>query len=391
MVIWKKSKISKKRFFNEKKRNPFDKKPFFHANKKKSVFVNFSCLQKKISKTKQKNIMDGLAQMVGDTLTSAATTVINTVGSYVVAPAVDFVGAVVGGDTNGSNNDRMIAERHRKNFNAEFKNGNDFFSAGVSGNDGVSKDASAEDIFATAAKMREEKAISQITGNGYNLSFVHHKHREAHDRPYFFASAIGAPFPSYHSNPMPNFPARWTDIEGANTPCENLTAPRIRLAPKELTNNNRDILAKMRATAEAEQNPPNQLESLNLAYQALGDPYQYEAFVTFMDLNRNVKVLNLNDNDLEDINDLNLTTVVRLHVSRNNFVSFEALPVLPNCEELFLSENFLSGFNGIDGKKFPKVRVLEVGLNPIAMLPNYREKLKKKIPSLEYVDGLRVL
>src|SRR3989338_9647967 len=67
-----------------------------------------------------------------------------------------------------------------------------------------------------------------------------------------------------------------------------------------------------------------QVQSLNLAYQCLGDPYQYEAFVTFMDLNRNVKILNLNDNELEDINDLNLNSVVRLHVSRNNFVSFEA-------------------------------------------------------------------
>ena len=257
------------------------------------------------------------------------------------------------------------------------------------GNAGVV--ASSEDVFATAQAMQADKR-GPVKGTGYDISFVHHKNRAAHERPYFFASPLGAPFPSYHSNPMPNFPARWTQIPGVVTPCETLLAPRVRLAPKELDQERRDALDKMRCTATAERGEQlAELESLNLGYQALGDPYQYEAFVTFMDLNRNVKVLNLTDNELEDITDLDLTSVVRLHLSNNNFVSFEALPPLPNCEELYLTENFVSGLRGLKKENMPKLRVLNVHHNPVALLTGYRKKLKRILPSLEYVDGLRTL
>lgn len=264
-----------------------------------------------------------------------------------------------------------------------------FLQAGADGTM-MGNAASSDDLFAHAAAMREENALRAITGFGYQLSYAHHKHREAHDRPYFFQSPLGAPFPSYHSNPMPNFPARWTQIDNIKDPVENLTAPRIRLAPRELTDEKREVLERMRFTASAEPQQPSRIEELNLGYQALGDPYQYEAFVTFMDLNRNVKILNLTDNELEDITDLNLENVVRLHLGNNNFVSLEALPPLPNCEELFMTENFLSGFQGIKKENFPKLRILNVQHNPLALMPSYRRKLKTAIPTLQWVDGMCV-
>lgn len=273
--------------------------------------------------------------------------------------------------------------------NGSGNEGKDVFSQA-----GMGTPATSDDVFATAAALREEKVEQSLTGRGYQLSYAHHKHPQAHERPYFFASPLGAPFPSYHTNPMPNFAARWTQIPGVKDPVENLAAPRIRLAPRELTEEKRDMLERLRFTAVAEKAPPVEvIEELNLGYQALGDPYQYEAFVTFMDLNRNVKVLNLTDNELEDITDLNLDSVVRLHLGNNNFVSLDALPSLPNCEELFMTENFISGFRGANneqGHKFPKLRVLNVVHNPVALYPGYRRKLKKEIPSLQYIDGIDV-
>jgi hypothetical protein len=345
--------------------------------------------------------MDGLSHMIGNDQGGNVTSVRRQ--SLFFSPTSNKGGAGGGSAFDDRKN------QHHENGEGFFSWGGEGMGGGATGNkngDGAGR-ASSDDIFATAAAMREKEINKQLTGHGYNLSFVHHKNRTAYDKPYFFASPVGAPFPSYHSNPMPNFPARWTQIPGVRPPCETLIAPRIRLAPKELTAERRTDMDRMRYTAneEYERNRKGKLdidgkeshegtnveiEALNLSFQGLGDPYQYEAFVTFMDLNRNVRILNLNDNELEDITDLHLDTVVRLHLSRNNFVSFEGVPPLKNCEELFLSENFLSSFRGLNASNFPKLRVLNADHNPIAMTSDYREALKDAIPTLQYVDGLKV-
>jgi Leucine-rich repeat (LRR) protein len=109
-----------------------------------------------------------------------------------------------------------------------------------------------------------------------------------------------------------------------------------------------------------------------------------------MDLNRQVKLLNLNDNELEDISDLDLTNVVRLHLSHNSLVSFNALPPLPNCEELYVYNNFLSSLTGFTEERFPKLRILSIDHNPLNHLSQYRQQLKALVPTLQLVDGLYV-
>lgn len=237
----------------------------------------------------------------------------------------------------------------------------------------------------------DDRKNENFRGHGFQLSFMHHAEPKNHDKPYFFTTQLGAPHPSYHTNPLPSFPARWTTIPNVKMPCESIIAPRIRLGPQELERifPTKQML-RMRDAASSEGSNQPKTTTLNLSHQALGDPYQYEAFVTFMALNKHVKVLNLNDNELEDITDLELPEVVRLHLSNNNFISFDALPDLPMCEELFLTDNFLSGLSGLSESKFPRLRVLNVVRNPVHHIANYRTIVLNQIATIEEIDGVYV-
>ena len=224
-------------------------------------------------------------------------------------------------------------------------------------------------------------------GQGYELSFMHYKDGDLHNKPYFVTTQLGSPFPSYHMNPLPKFPARWTLIPNVRPPCESISAPRIRLAPQELAGKVQ-ILDQMINAAAVEVEQPLPV-TLNLSHQTLGDPYQYQALRAFLGVNRRVEVLNLNDNELEDIQDLVLTRVRVLHLSHNNFVSFDAIPHVPQCEVLHLKNNFLSGFSGLSKAKFPRLKHLTIDLNPIQHKENYFETIKSAIPTLETIDGAR--
>jgi hypothetical protein len=225
------------------------------------------------------------------------------------------------------------------------------------------------------------------TGHGYELGYMYYQNPDSHRSAYFFTTQLATPFPSYSSNPLPNFPPRVAAIPNVKPPVESIIAPRIRLGPRELSEKTA-VLAKMRDTATAEDDQP-ECVTLNLAHQCLGDMYQYPAFVTFMDLNRCVRVLNLCDNELDDITDLQLPVCEKLYLSHNSFVSFLHVPELPNCRELYMSDNFLSGFAGLDGDRFPKLRVLVVALNPIEHVEEYRKAVHKCVPTIEVVDGER--
>lgn len=225
-------------------------------------------------------------------------------------------------------------------------------------------------------------------GHGYELGYMYYKNDANHDSAYFTTTQLGTPFPSYHSNPLPEFPARWTCIPGVKPPVENVLAPRIRLGPRELTLKSQLLMTRIRDAATAEEEQPSAV-TLNLAHQSLGDPYQYAAFVTFMDLNRFVRVLNLNDNELDDITDLDLPNCVKLFISSNSFVSFYAIPELPSCEEMYATNNFFSGFAGLDASRFPVLRILNVQKNPIQHLEDYRAAVQERVPTVEFVDGER--
>lgn len=228
-----------------------------------------------------------------------------------------------------------------------------------------------------------------VKGFGYNLSYCYYQDPGAHSKNFFFTSPLGDPFPSYQTSPTPDFPARWTLVPNIRMPCESLTAPRIRLAPAELKERQK-VLQKMREAASKETNSPKP-HCLNLAHQCLGDPYQYEAFVTFWDINNGARVLSLIDNELDDITDLDLSSVRKLYLSRNNFATFEMIPACSNLEELYLNENFITGLRGLTESRFPKLRKLEVKVNPLEeMGDEYKTKIRKAIPTLEWLNGTPV-
>ena len=229
--------------------------------------------------------------------------------------------------------------------------------------------------------------VPMPTGKGFNLSFMHYKDPTLHAKPYFFTSQLGSPFPSYHSNPQPKFPARWTLIPGVRPPCENLTAPRIRLAPQELVPKV-DVFRKMRNVGHSE-STQGDVKVLNLSHQCLGDEYQLYGLLAFLAINKEVEVLNLNDNELEDI--IVLEEVVKkvrvLHLSHNNFVAFDSLPYFPNLERLYVNDNFFSGFDGLTSSRFPKLKYINIDLNPIQHKHGVTVTFKDRLPTLEVIYG----
>lgn len=236
----------------------------------------------------------------------------------------------------------------------------------------------------------EDRAANPVPGFGYNLSFCRYNDTDNRPKPFFYTTTLGDPFPSYHTNPSPNFPARWTLIDGVKMPCESLTAPRIRLSPIELKHKQR-VLGRIRDAASMENQAPKP-KVLNLSHQCLGDPYQFEAFVTFMDINKSVEVLNLTDNELDDITDLDLPNVKKLYASRNNFPSFQMLPPLPNVEAMYLNNNFITSFEGLTEERFPKLTRLSILHNPVEEHgeEEMRRRALKRIPRLVWLNEVPV-
>lgn len=243
-------------------------------------------------------------------------------------------------------------------------------------------------IFTRGEELEEEADESLMRGNGYELSFMAYHRPERHQLPYFFTSQLGAPFPSYHCNPTQKFPSRWTQIPNVRPPVENIVAPRIRLGPRELNEDKQQLMDEMRKAVRIEGKNQPKPRVLNLSHQALGDPYQYEALVTFLDLNRQIDELNLNDNELEDINDLDLENIRILHLSRNNIATFMSIPSLPNCKELYVCENFITGLSGLTSSKFPVLEKIGMAANPFERAEKSRETIAKTLKTLKKVDNM---
>eukprot|EP01064_Diplonema_japonicum_P031570 TRINITY_DN56_c1_g1_i1.p1 TRINITY_DN56_c1_g1~~TRINITY_DN56_c1_g1_i1.p1 ORF type:complete len:294 (+),score=59.15 TRINITY_DN56_c1_g1_i1:144-1025(+) len=222
----------------------------------------------------------------------------------------------------------------------------------------------------------------------YNLQRVPYKNSQFCNEDSYWLLRSGMPFPSYHANPTRDMPARWVDIEGVKPPVEDLRAPRIRLAPQELERRGKmiDVIR-----IKAENDPRNApVEILNLGYQDLGDSYQLSQLAAFLTVNRSVKKVCLTDNNLLSLIDVPLPSCKVLYLSRNQFITWDALPVMPSLQELYISYNFISNTNGLSLVKFPMLRKLVLEGNPLAEAPNYRSKVKKACPGLVWVDGERV-
>lgn len=235
----------------------------------------------------------------------------------------------------------------------------------------------------------EQDHLAGQFGSNYELSFAYHAFPDTHPRSFYFTSQLGDPFPSYHSNPDPFFPPRWTNIPGVQLPVENLNAPRIRLAPKELEARHEvlDALAKA-AIAQGPKRPKPKV--INLQGQRLGDPFQQRALLLYLELNKTAEVINLSDNELEDLRDYTqLTHCKRLYLADNNLSSLEKLPdCMPFLEELVITNNFITTFDGIDKDRFPKLRALKMYGNPIFCHEFFGERIAKALPTLKVLDWM---
>eukprot|EP01013_Petalomonas_cantuscygni_P011616 TRINITY_DN25149_c0_g1_i1.p1 TRINITY_DN25149_c0_g1~~TRINITY_DN25149_c0_g1_i1.p1 ORF type:complete len:360 (-),score=35.24 TRINITY_DN25149_c0_g1_i1:204-1163(-) len=250
----------------------------------------------------------------------------------------------------------------------------------------------------------------------------------------------GLPFPCHSDNPERGFFMRWSQVPGVEEPCEHLTAPRVRLAPLELETRGR-VLQAVRRRAEADRHLPPQTASsraaaaaellalrrdaaaaaagmpptanglavaddgkniptpsggapggvrrLNLSYQSLGDPYQKEALRTTLALNPLVEILALTDNSLTDLAFASLPHVRQLYLSRNAFTSCLQLPALPQAHSLWVCDCHIVALDGLETARFPSLRRLWLQGNTIARTPGYRAAVRRALPALDELDGVR--
>ena len=148
-----------------------------------------------------------------------------------------------------------------------------------------------------APKSFRRRASSQTSSlvkgeeRKYNLQRVPYAHKDGHTESDYWLLRSGLPFPSYHSNPTRGMPCRWVDIENVSQPVEDLRAPRIRLRPKELEQRGKALeVIKLKALAE-DTSQQTKISTLNLSYQDLGEPYQFEQLMAYLDVNRYVILL----------------------------------------------------------------------------------------------------
>jgi hypothetical protein len=247
------------------------------------------------------------------------------------------------------------------------------------------EDALQEEASGMLLSESSMASIPAYMGTGYELEAKYYQNPTGMERPYYFTSKLGAPFPSYHSNPEAFFPPRWTSVRDAKLPVENITAPRIRLGPRELESRHLLYKAMTREAAKLTDVRPKP-KVMNLCHQVLGDPYQFEALKLQLTLNATVEVLNLNDNELDDITSLPLQAVKKLYLDNNSICSFLQIPDLPNCTELILTSNFITGYSGLEEKRFPKLRKICVHGNPVCTKLNHRNEIVRRLPNLMFVD-----
>mmetsp|Transcript_35546 Transcript_35546/g.41468 ORF Transcript_35546/g.41468 Transcript_35546/m.41468 type:complete len:310 (-) Transcript_35546:106-1035(-) len=251
-------------------------------------------------------------------------------------------------------------------------------------------DETDDDQLKTEASLQslQENRGALYAGTGYQLSTKNYADPSGMPRSYYFVTKTGAPFPSYHHNPEAFFPPRWTSVRDAKIPIENLTAPRVRLAPKELEE--RYVLYReMAYTAlrrQATEVTPK-VRVLNLSHQLLGDPYQLAALKATLSLNCNgLEVLSLTDNDISDLTELPIQSVKKLYLEQNSISSFLQIPPLPHCTELILTNNFITSLVGLEAERFPKLLKICVHGNPICTDLAHRWKIVKLLPQLKFVD-----
>eukprot|EP00755_Sulcionema_specki_P006205 Sspe_Gene.34821::Locus_16908_Transcript_3_4_Confidence_0.400_Length_1816::g.34821::m.34821 len=247
-----------------------------------------------------------------------------------------------------------------------------------------------EIVFTDAPPAAPASVVSteRTTERSYNLKRVPYLHPEEHTEPSYWILRSGLPFPSYHENPTRDLPARWTDIKGVKNPVEDIRAPRIREAPYQdqliMKSMRFREAVKIRALEDEE---VKRIHTINLSYQDLGDGYQADNLTTFLDMNRGVERLALTDNQLITIGQVHLPFLKVLHLSRNQFLTFNTIPAFPSLERMHLSYNFISNMEGCDNGKYPRLVELTLKGNPISDDKNYHKLVKRAVPTVTTLDS----
>jgi len=126
--------------------------------------------------------------------------------------------------------------------------------------------------------------------------------------------------------------------------------------------------------------------ALNLSYQDLGHPYQWQYFVKMVPYFENLRELNLSKNRLSELPGFDMPHLERLNLSWNRFDNLSGVPAMGELRELDLTGNNLDTAKGI--YKFQNLESLCLRENPVEYKYLYLDRVKARAPSsLIWLDG----
>eukprot|EP00696_Hemimastix_kukwesjijk_P013188 gnl/Hemi2/26553_TR8923_c0_g1_i1.p1 gnl/Hemi2/26553_TR8923_c0_g1~~gnl/Hemi2/26553_TR8923_c0_g1_i1.p1 ORF type:complete len:275 (-),score=116.82 gnl/Hemi2/26553_TR8923_c0_g1_i1:140-964(-) len=131
------------------------------------------------------------------------------------------------------------------------------------------------------------------------------------------------------------------------------------------------------------------IRDLNLSYQDLGQQYQMKNFKAFLSSLQNVRSLNISHNQLYDLKDVYIAHVQTLYLNNNKLKRFKQLPNCPRLKVLNLADNLIEDVEDLEWCEF--LEELTLRGNPIAMRRDYLEYMRDAAPrTLKLLDGLPI-
>lgn len=125
---------------------------------------------------------------------------------------------------------------------------------------------------------------------------------------------------------------------------------------------------------------------LNLSYQGLGDPYQWQYFVKMVPCFELLRELNLSNNQLTALPGFDMPLLERLSLAYNLLDDLSGIPPMSELRVLDLTGNNLDTAAGI--YNFQKLERLTLRDNPIEYKYMYEDRVKARAPaSLLWLDG----
>ncbi|KAK3586707.1 hypothetical protein CHS0354_020709 [Potamilus streckersoni] len=189
----------------------------------------------------------------------------------------------------------------------------------------------------------------------------------------------------------------WHELRSACAHGDELLAPRIRRGQDDpefdmMNEDGTSIHHSKKGSEKTKQR--NILEKwetvkfANFPYQDLSHGYQKSNFKRILKQLIRVEELNLTHNNLDDLGSFSFPCCETLNLNNNHLPSFKDLPSTPRIKHLFVEDNDIHDFIGLERYSGTPLEELCLRGNPITYLVNYRQRVFSMVPNLQVLDGI---